>query len=181
MAIVSLAAAKAQLNIPDDNTADDVELLGFIDAATAAVEKQLGKVVEPRTIVDELDFHRPVRSFLLRSVPVISLTSLTSLDGSHSWDVSPSAAHVDPESGRVTLLGATIRGTAVGIYQAGLTVVGANVRLAAKIIIQHLWETQRGMMQVQFGGDTETYTPSRGYAIPNRALELLDTPLPGVA
>ncbi|MFD7793634.1 head-tail connector protein [Streptomyces sp. NPDC059759] len=181
MAIVTLADAKKQLNIPDDETSEDVEILGFIDAATAAVEEQLGTVVEPRTVVDELDFSRPVRSFLLQVVPVISLTSLTSLDGSRSWDVSPGAAHVDKESGRVTLLGATVSGTAVGIYQAGVTAPGANIRLAAKIILQHLWETQRGTMGVQLGGDGEAYVPGRGFAIPRRAIELLGNQLPGVA
>ncbi|MFF2094860.1 hypothetical protein [Streptomyces sp. NPDC058202] len=181
MAIVSLADAKKQLNIPDDETSEDVEILGFVDAATAAVEEQLGTIVEPRTVVDELDFRRSVTSFLLQSVPVISLTSLTSLDGTRSWDVSPGAAHVDKDSGRVTLLGATISGSAIAIYQAGDLSPGANVRLAAKIIIQHLWETQRGTMGVQLGGDGEPYVPGRGFAVPRRAIELLGNQLPGVA
>ncbi|MFF0139670.1 head-tail connector protein [Streptomyces sp. NPDC005227] len=181
MAIVTLADAKKQVNVDDDDTSNDVELLGFIDAATAAVEEQLGTVVEPRTCVDELDFRRPTRSFLLQAVPVISLTSMTSLDGSRSWDLSPAAAHVEKASGRVTLIGATVSGTAILIYEAGLTVIGANIRLAAKIIIQHLWETQRGTMGVQLGGDDEGYVPGRGFAIPRRAIELLGNQLPGVA
>jgi hypothetical protein len=36
-------------------------------------------------------------------------------------------------------------------------------------------------MGVQLGGDNETYVAGRGFAIPRRALELLDTQLPGVA
>jgi hypothetical protein len=66
-------------------------------------------------------------------------------------------------------------------YQAGEVVIPDDYRLAALIIIEHLWETQRGTMGVQLGGDSEGYSPGRGFAIPRRALELLDTQLPGVA
>ena len=45
MAIVTLADAKKQLNIDPSETRDDVELQVFVDAATAAVELQLGQVV----------------------------------------------------------------------------------------------------------------------------------------
>lgn len=182
MAIVTLADAKAQLNIPATDTSEDVELLGFIDAATAAVEEQLGQVVEPRPVVDQLDFAGSVTAFMLRSVPVISLTSLVSLDGTQTWNVSPSVMHVDSASGLVTVLsGAPVTGSVLATYQAGATAVAANVRLAGLIIIQHLWETQRGTMGVQLGGDMETYTAGRGFAIPRRAIELLGSQLPGVA
>jgi hypothetical protein len=59
--------------------------------------------------------------------------------------------------------------------------IQANVRLASKIIIQHLWETQRGTMGVQLGGDSDNYVAGRGFAIPRRAIELLGPQLPGVA
>lgn len=181
MAILTLADAKAQLNIPTSDTSEDVELQGFVDAATAAVETQLGKVVDPRTIVDQLDYAGAAQSFLLRSVPVISLTSLVSLDGMQTWNVSPSVMRVDAASGLVTILsGPPVTGSTLATYQAGETAVRANVRLAAKIIVQHLWETQRGAMGVQLG-DTETYSVGRGFAIPRRAIELLGSQLPGVA
>lgn len=183
MAIVTLAAAKAQLNIAASDTADDVELQGFIDAATAAVETQLGQVVDPRTVIDQLQCASGTQSFLLRSVPVLSLTSVTSLDGSLSWAVGPSGMHVDSASGLVTVLsGAALSGTVLVTYQAGMTVFPANYRLAALIIIQHLWETQRGTMgTVMGGGDDSGYVAGRGFAIPRRAIELLGTQLPGVA
>lgn len=183
MAIVTLADAKAQLNIPVADTSQDVELQGFVDAATAAVETQLGQVVEPRTITEEITAAGSVTSFLLSSVPVISLTSLVSLDGTQTWSVDPSVAHVNSENGRVTLLsGPPFIGSGIAIYQAGMTAPRANIRLAAKIIIQHLWETQRGTMGVQLGGgDTDNWMAGRGFAIPRRAIELLGPQLPGVA
>lgn len=180
MAIVTLADAKKQLNIDPGETGDDVELQGFVDAATAAVETQLGQVVDPRTIVEQVSLQMGLSSFLLRSVPVISLTSITSLDGSTTWNVGQ--MRVDGPSGLVTVLsGPLVSGTAVVTYQAGMVPVQANVQLAAKIIIQHLWETQRGTMGVQLGGDQDTYVAGRGFAIPRRAIELLGSQLPGVA
>lgn len=182
MAILTLGDAKAQLNIQASDTSEDVELQGFVDAATAAVEKQLGQVVDPRTVVDQFDFAGNVQSFMLRSVPVISLTSLASLDGAQTWNVSPSVMRVDGASGLVTVLsGMPVVGSVLVTYQAGEAAVRANVRLAGLIIVQHLWETQRGTMGVQLGGDSETYVVGRGFAIPRRAIELLGPQLPGVA
>ncbi|MEV6737881.1 phage head-tail connector protein [Streptomyces sp. NPDC051104] len=183
MAIVTLADAKAQLNISASDTSQDVELQVYVDAATAAVETQLGQVVEPRTIVDQLDFASSVTAFLLRSVPVVSLTSIVALDGTQTWGVSPSVVRVDGGSGCVTVLsGPPVKGSVLATYQAGMTVVPAHFRLAALIIVQHLWETQRGTMGVRLnsGGD-DNYVAGRGFAIPRRAIELLGPQLPGVA
>ncbi|MFF9097565.1 head-tail connector protein [Streptomyces sp. NPDC014802] len=183
MGIVTLAAAKAQLNIAASDTGDDVELQGYIDAATAAIEKQLGLVIDPRTVIDEISCASGTRSLLLQSVPVLSLTSVTSLDGSQSWAVGPSVMRVDSASGLVTVLsGPALSGTVLVTYQAGTTVIPANWRLATLIVIQHLWETQRGRAgAVPGGSDEPEYFPGRGFAIPRRAVELLETTLPGVA
>jgi len=182
VAIVTLAQAKAQLNIDASDTAEDVELQGYIDAATAAVETQLGQVVDQRTVIDQLDFASSVTSFMLRSTPVISLTSIATLDGSQTWSVSRPTMYVDSGSGLVTVLsGPPVMGSVLATYQAGYTAVPANIRLAALIIVQHLWETQRGTMGVQLGGDSDNYVAGRGFAIPRRAIELLGPPLPGVA
>jgi hypothetical protein len=180
MSIVTLADAKAQLNIAASDTSEDVELQGYVEAATAAVETQLGQVVDQRTVIDQFDFARSATAFLLRSAPVLSLTSLVALDGTQTWDVS--LTHVDGGSGCVTVLsGPPVKGSVLATYQAGMTLVPANVRLAALIIVQHLWETQRGTMGVQLGGDTDNYVVGRGFAIPRRAIELLGPQLPGVA
>ena len=182
MAIVTLADAKAQLNIPASDTSGDIELQGYVDAAIAAVETQLGQVVDRRTVVDQLDFASNMTAFLLRSAPVISLTSIVSLDGTQTWTVTPPTMHVDGASGCVTVLsGPPVKGSVLATYEAGYTTVPAHFRLAALIIVQHLWETQRGTMGVQLGGDADNYVAGRGFAIPRRAIELLGPPLPGVA
>lgn len=181
MSIVTLAAAKKQLNIKPDYTDDDLEIQLYIDALVVPIERELGRVVEQRTFVDEFEFATGTTSFLLRSVPAVSLTSITAVDGSTTWPVDAGTMHLNGDSGQVTVLsGSPLSGLVQVAYLAGPATVAANVRLAGLIILQHLWETQRGTMGVQLG-DTETFMPGRGFAIPRRAIELLGTQLPGVA
>lgn len=178
--IVSLDEARAQLNMRPTETTDDDELRGFVAAATRAVERALGRKVVRRTITDRFDLAGAVTQVLLRNVPVLSLTSVVSADGATTWNVAD--LQPDAETGFVTVVsGPALTGSVDVTYQVGMVVVPDDYRLAAKIIIQHLWETQRGTMGVQLGGDNEGYMPGRGFAIPRRALELLDPPLPGVA
>lgn len=178
--IVSLADARAQLNFGTSETADDDELRGFIGAATGAVERALGRSVVRRSFVDRFTVSGWAPALLLRHVPVLSLTSVASVDASTTWNIGD--LQVDSETGLVTVAsGGAFTGSLDAVYQAGLPVVPEDYRLAGLIIIQHLWETQRGTMGVQLGGDNEPYMPGRGFAIPRRALELLDPPLPGVA
>ncbi|QTD96972.1 hypothetical protein [Streptomyces cyanogenus] len=177
--IVSLADARAQLNMGPTETADDDELRGFIGAATSAVEQALGRVVVRRTVVERQQVGR-TREVLLRQVPVLSLTSVAAADGSAAWD--PMNLRVDQGTGLLTVTsGALLAGAVDFTYQAGEAVIPESYRLAALIIIQHLWETQRGAMGVQLGGDSDNWSAGRGFAIPRRALELLGPQLPGVA
>ncbi|GAA1065206.1 phage gp6-like head-tail connector protein [Streptomyces asiaticus] len=178
MPLVSLSQVKAQLNIPASDTSNDVELQSYVDAATFPVEEACGRVIDQRAVTDELVVRGSC--FLLRSTPVVSLTSVAAVDGSQTWDVN--ALHLDNKTGEVTALsGPAVQGRIQVNYVAGVSTVPPNVQLAALIIIQHLWETQRGTMGVQLGGDNETYVAGRGFAVPRRALELLGGQLPGVA
>lgn len=177
--IVSLADARAQLNMRPSETDDDDELRGFIGAATGAVERALGRVVVRRTIVERHQVGR-VSEVLLRRVPVLSLTSVAAADGSATWDTADML--VDEETGLLSVTsGERLAGAVDVTYQAGEVAIPEDYRLAGLIIIEHLWETQRGTMGVQLGGDNEAYMPGRGFAVPRRALELLDSQLPGVA
>ncbi|MGH3439673.1 MAG: hypothetical protein ACRDRN_24865, partial [Sciscionella sp.] len=133
-----------------------------------------------RQVTDEFDLGY-VSSFMLNNVPVLSLTSVTRIDGSITWDLA--SLHVNQKSGQVTLLsGAPVSGLVAVTYQAGYTVVPPNFQLAARIIVQHLWMTQRGDKgATRAGGMGTSVVPGIGFAIPNRALELLGTGLPGIA
>lgn len=179
MAVVTLEQVKAQLGMDPAVTDDDEELQLYMSAGVTAVEDARGEVVEQRTVTDEMTLQGRT-AFLLRSTPVTALIAVQAVDGSQSWDVS--SLHVDADSGLVTVLsGPPVTGLVTVAYTAGPATAPSNYQLATLIVIQHLWETQRGSMGVQLGGEGEIYTPGRGFAIPRRAVELLGLSMPGVA
>ncbi|MFJ8153965.1 hypothetical protein [Streptomyces sp. NPDC094468] len=179
--IVSLAEGRAQLNLGPHETVDDDELRGYIAGATSAVEKELGRVVVRRTFTDRFELAGATTQVLLTRVPGLTLTSVAAADGSTTWNTTD--LQLNTETGLVTVIsGAPLTGTVNVVYEAGLVVIPWNFRLAGKIILQHLWEVQRGRMGgVSLGGSDEPFMTGRGYAVPRRAQELLGTQLPGVA
>jgi hypothetical protein len=62
-------------------------------------------------------------------------------------------------------------------YTVGRPVIPENILLAARIIIRHLWAIERGGSgSNSLGQPSDDVTMLYGYAIPNRALEVLDGP-----
>jgi len=183
--IISLAEAKRQLRLTTADRDDDLRL--FIAAATIAVEDHIGKKLARRTITNETHL-RVDGALILDRVPALSLTSLTSLDGATTWDVS--TLHVDEPTGIITpLTGGRPYGNLKATYVCGKRVIPANELLACRIITEHLWQTMR-----PFSTSAATPGPASledsldarsgglvGFAIPNRALELLGKPGPLVA
>lgn len=174
--IVSLAAAKSAANISTTNTDPDDELQIHLASATRIVEWFVGPVIV-RSHTQRVSDRRPVLSRLPMLgpglSPVLSLTSLTPLYTTGiAWSVSDVV--VDPGTGAlrhasgVRLWG----GPWTAVYTAGQQVVAPNWQLAALIIIQHLWETQRGASALPLV-EGETVVPGLGFAIPNRAADLL--------
>jgi hypothetical protein len=59
-------------------------------------------------------------------------------------------------------------------YVAGWGVtVPAAFNTFARIVLQHLWSSQRGSASLPMGGSELTAVPGFGFAIPNMAAELL--------
>ncbi|SEF34399.1 hypothetical protein SAMN05421837_107370 [Amycolatopsis pretoriensis] len=181
--LVSLADIKAQTNI--SNTVSDEELRTYLEAATGVIERHLGQAVVRRSRTEE-HLIPSGGGLVLNWTPVVSVTSLATVDGSYTWN--PATLYATP-AGLVTCpLGTAPYGHVAVTYVAGTSLVPEEYGLAARIIVQHLWETQRGAAGApRAGGLGDTLGISRsagsglGYAIPNRALELLGTGLPGVA
>lgn len=181
--IVSLAAAKTHLNMTD--TASDAELAGFISAATGVVEQYVGAVIN-RTVTEVFDGGRAV--LMLSHIPVVSITSVT--DGGTALDAG--AYKVAGDSGVLSRVSGSalvplLAGvqSVVVVYVAGQAAdtdaVPGNMRMAALIIIQHLWETQRPAAQGPFSQASDDYDPRYSYSVPRRALELLGEPVGGIA
>ncbi|MEU1559512.1 hypothetical protein ABZ504_03200 [Streptomyces mirabilis] len=181
--LFSLASAKKKLDIPASSTADDDELREFVEATTQCVEHFTGPVV-PRTVTEVTE--GGTERMLLHTTPVLSVTSIT---GVEPWqlEIPAAALDVDADTGVLRRNDWLVfwPGPYRVVYQAGRRSVSANVSLAGKLILQHLWRTNYGASRglTGIGGDDSVQVPGLGYAIPNRAMELLqgDRDIGGIA
>lgn len=186
--IIDLAAAKKQLNIPVEETSDDEELAGYVSGVTRVVERYVGVVIG-RSVTDVFDGGGAV--VLLRTLPVLSITSVTDSGAT----VDASGYRVSKPSGVLTrVAGPSPLPFLPGFqsvevtYQAGQAANIAevkeelgDVRLAALLILQHMWDTQRPAAAGPFSQGSDDFDPRYTYSIPRRALELLGEPLGGIA
>ena len=171
--IISLADARAQLNF--SSTDSDEELRTYLEATTGAIENHLGQKIARQTVTEEV-WVSTGGPIVLTWSPVLSLTSVAAADGSITYDVTGLRASIN---GIVTTVAGNLPAGAVTVtYVAGMPVVPGNIGLAARIVLQHLWETQRGTAGARRPGgmDDSLGYPGMGgagYALPNRAIELL--------
>lgn len=204
MSLVTLAEAKAHLNMPAADTTFDSELQGFIDMAQPLIENICGPIVT-RSVTEWHDGGTGSRFLLvLRQRPVISITSITEYVGNVGQVLTPAASPdlagnlsytLEPETGTISRrVGAgTVYPFAWGeqnisvVYTAGYASTPANVRLAALELIRHLWQsTQQGGSRTAaaaFDTGTRPGPAGMGYAVPNFVIELLQphTRIPGIA
>lgn len=182
--LFSLADAKDQLAIPVTSTGDDEEIQDYIAATTVAVEYFVGPVAR-RTVQQVLQGNRD--AWVLHTTPVLSLTSVTPLQ---TWQqtIDVNVLDVDANTGIVRRKDSLwfFSGDYRFVYEAGRATVPPNVSLAGKLILQHLWRTRYGAARGVSSADDFLATeqvPGFGYAIPNRALQLLqnDRQLDGFA
>lgn len=186
--IVSLADAKQHLNMSATSTKDDEELRGWIETCTEVVEDLSGETVVRRAIVER----KPLRGnkVALSAIPVVSLTSISAVDGTLTSDGT--GWDLDPDTGIVTALPGTTywAGDAIFTYVAGRSLIPSRYTKAALMILEHHWESQRSQVggsrnpvggPSRSGGDDDSFVYSLGYAIPRAAAELLPTRLSGIA
>jgi hypothetical protein len=124
---------------------------------------------------------------LIRQRPLVSVTSIASASGSNI-DIS-GGLDLDVNAGTIRRkLGLPFFGFFTWLPQCSVTYVAgwgtsvpAAFNSAARIIVQHLWDTQRGPAALPMGGGDVVTLPGWGFAIPNRAAELLDGSLNGMS
>jgi hypothetical protein len=178
------------LNIPAAS-ANENEVRRFIDAATDLAENYVGQVLGRKTYTSEL--YDGGNEFLrLRNPKAISVASVYE----NGALLNSNQYFIDPTGQRLYRLGSgTLYATnSYGYWTAGVNNVSVtytagyvNPPMAAKQgvleIIRHMWQTQRGAMNVM--GRTQTGDELYGsstYSLPRRAMELLDpASLPGMA
>jgi hypothetical protein len=185
-AIVSLADAKAQLGMdPADHRYDDL-LRDYLAGITGALEDYKHEVIVRRTITDRLNLRGRGyggRQFRLWSAPVISLTSVVSWDGSITWDVTQ--MRVSPSGVVRVMAGPPVTGLVDAAYIAGLQQIPGRYKRGALVMLEHVWESQRGQLTARSGvmGPEEHVRdyPGEFFSIPNKAKEWLGPPRPMVA
>ena len=180
--VFSLADAKNHLKLT--TSSQDEEVRRWIGATTRCVEWFVGPVA-PRAVTEDHNM-RQAEALVLRKTPALSLTTVAAiLDGGTSYEVAD--LDMDGADGIVRRLdGGCLYGPLRVTYRAGRLIVTENISSAAELILQHLWRTRLGPGRPQRGGadyDVTEPVPGLGYAIPNRALQLLspDQLPPGMA
>ena len=178
------------LNIPTAS-ANENEVRRFIDASTDLAETYVGQVLGRRTFTNEL-YDGGTEFIRIRNPKAISITSVTE----NGLAISASNYVLDYTGQRLYRIGSgTLYATnSYGYWTQGMNNVSityvagyVNPPMSAKQgvleIIRHLWQTQRGAINVMSrtnSGDELYSTPT--YSLPRRAMELLDpTSFPGLA
>jgi hypothetical protein len=177
--LFSLQVAKGHLRLLGDDSKDE-SVRYWTEATTLGVESLAGACV--RRQVTETHRLQPsgVTELALRTTPVLDLVSIAVLgDGTAP---APAVEDLDvDEYGILTRLdGGRLNGRLRITTAVGRLVIPANISLAGMLILQHLWRTQMGGSRalVNIGGADDYAVsepvPGFGYAIPNRALQLLE-------
>jgi hypothetical protein len=170
--VPTLDEFKQHINIGDRG--NDGELSKHLDAAVGTVEG----IVGPLSVQSFTETHYGLFSpyVVLRKPRVVAVTDVQML--APTWLAAfPYLAadyQLDSELGVLRLLnGRRFQGDVTVTYTAGFTSEPAAVRLATLIVAAHLWETKRGAAPLPMAGGGDVTTPGLGYAIPNRARDLL--------
>jgi hypothetical protein len=171
MSALSLVDAKAYLNITV--ATHDTELQTVINSAEAAIEALVGPL-SPRTVTARVPGNSAV--LLLPTIPAASLTSVTPFGGSAmdlaSFDLDATAGIVNYPGGSGTYPSTyyTI------VYEAGRDPVPADLMMAVKELVRHLWGPQRGGSVRPGSSPAEGLSntlPGAAYSLPIRVTQLL--------
>lgn len=169
MSVLLLTEAKEHLNIK--GSAHDIELGDVIAAAEAAITARVGPL-EP---VSKTARIRGNGCLVLPTAPAVSLTSVTPVGGTA---LLLGDLYLDPESAvvTVTLGGAIPHGWYDVTYMAGREDCPADLMLALKELVRHLWGPQRGGAQRPGSQPSDAMSntlPGAAYAFPFRVEQLI--------
>lgn len=172
--LVSLADARSMLKLATANVIGDEQLRLYLGSVTAIVED----VVGPQTVKTRTYTTNGGSSTILLHHPPVSVVSITEQGSALT---AGSDFVVDYNAGvvyRGTFNGGYIftpgNDNVVIVYTTGTNVIAMNVRLAVGIILNHLWQADQQGYRPQYGSpETDLTTSPTGFALPNRAAELL--------
>jgi hypothetical protein len=193
--IVTLAETKTFLNIT--TTAFDVQVGTFIDAASEMIVRRIGPVAGSPTY-DEW-YSGGAAQILLRHSPVQSVTSVTESFGPIAYTLTPQVLDagaigaygysLDVPAGLLTRRVSGIAAPFASgvqnvhvVYVAGYATPPADLVLACKLLLQHMWVTQRGGSKRPGQGGDDEWTPDQLRAFPPRVEQIMANHyVPGIA
>lgn len=182
--LVSLADVRNDLTMGSGQTADDPELRLYMAAATIVIEDIVGMVLL-KTITQDASGGKATVTLWERPETVTSVTAngtvlvvnvdyyINKVAGIIGAGTRANPSSFIPGASNITVT-----------YTTGTQTIQPTIRLAAIMLIGHLWRIgqQGGQAAFQTDDDAMVYTPS-GFAVPKRVSELCAaTPrLPGMA
>ena len=179
--VLPLQDAKDQLNIPQATTTYDAELQSYIATIESCLEKAAGGPLVNRVVTAERAEMLSNQTVIpVRQRPLVSVTQITGAGGT-AIDIS-GGLKLDVNAGLIRRpLGYPFYGPfftwlpeVYVTYVAGWgTSVPAAFNSFARIVVQHLYTSQRGPAAMPMGGGEMATVPGFGFAIPNMAAELL--------
>ncbi len=179
-ALLPLQDGKDQLNIPQSVTTYDNELQSYIATIETSLEGATGGPLASRVVTERAELDGTCTVLQLQQRPVVSVTSITpaatgmAADLTAGLDIDKSAGIIRALGGRT--LGSSWNAAVTVVYVAGWgTVMPAAFNLFGRMVLQHMWRTQRGeTSQPMQGGEELVTLPGWGFAIPAAAAELLN-------
>lgn len=170
MSVVPLAELKAHLDIPAGRTVSDAELQGMLDAAEEWVSEYIRRPIGGGSYTYAL--YGQDGLIVLPTTRAVAVTAVT--------DATGSAVTVDAAASILPAGLVRLSSKVSGVFTVTVTfpvAVSPSVLLATLIVAGHLWETQRGTaptpLSQQEPSGSDFPIPGAGYAIPNRARDLL--------
>jgi len=183
-ALLPLQDAKDALNIPQATTTSDTEIIAYVATIQSNLERMTGGPLVNRTVIERAELTSEYTVLQVRQRPLVSVTSIVSVASGQALDIS-AGLDLDVNAGTIRRkLGYPFYGPyfawlpAMSVtYVAGWgAAVPAAFGVAARIILQNLWETQHGpSSRPSMGAGSDMVTvPGFGFAIPNQAAQLLE-------
>jgi hypothetical protein len=169
--LIDLAQAKSALNMT--STSNDDEITAYILAATEIINRECGysaPTTFTETTTGRVDASGQMRIVLQRT-PVLSVSSITTqMIGLPPIDLT--YVTMNPSAGTLYFKNwYAFYGPLVVTYVAGRAEIPPALQTACAIIVQDLWQTQRGAVPLPTAAVDESGPQSSG--IPYRALQLM--------
>jgi hypothetical protein len=175
IALMSVAEARAHLNMTKPSKDGDAELRRFIQGATELIESKIGVCVR-RSFTDRVT--EGDWQMVLPRRPVLSVTSITSVwPGGPVWHTADLI--VDGEAGIAQPqmpLFPFWWGPWDVVTVCGRAEIPERFIHAAKEQLRHLWDTQRGAQAPKVLAGEEIFSSTAGwsFSVPRRVLEMIE-------